>query len=296
MAPMVSVIVRAKDKASTIGRTLASLRRQTVPVEIIVVDSGSTDGTVDIAAAWADRIIEIPSSSFSYGGALNAGAAAASCRVHAALSAHGVPLPEHWLEASLRRYERADVAATNQAEHTPTGRRITGTYHQTLDDIATHPRWGFSNHASTWLAEVWRELPFREDLPACEDIEWSWRVLASGRCIAYSPELDVPMTHRRSAGPRDLVRRAQREAQAMVSLGAGAPLTARSAVRAWWTCFPDESPKPRLVRRASPYRVAELLGAWSGSRRVPVTDGRVLAEILQPAGRVSTRDSYVPWA
>ena len=97
-----SVIVRCKDKASTIERTFLALREQTVPVEVVVVDSGSTDGTLEIAERYADRLLRIRPEEFSYGHALNLGAAAASGEVHFALSAHGTGLSPTWIADSLR--------------------------------------------------------------------------------------------------------------------------------------------------------------------------------------------------
>ena len=86
-----SVIVRTKDKADTVEATFAALRPQTVPVEVVVVDSGSTDGTLEIARRHADRLVEIPAEAFTFGRALNVGAAAATAPVHFALSAHCGP-------------------------------------------------------------------------------------------------------------------------------------------------------------------------------------------------------------
>ncbi|GAA3172072.1 glycosyltransferase [Blastococcus jejuensis] len=293
--PRISVIVRAKDKVDTIGETLAALRRQSVAAEVIVVDSGSTDGTLAVAGQWADRVIEIPAHSFSYGGALNVGAEAAGAPVHAALSAHCVPESVTWLEDSLRRYERTDVAATNAALVSPLGVPIADTYLQTLEDVVVDPTWGFSNHASTWRADVWADLPFREDLGACEDKEWSWRVLAAGWTIAYGPELGAPMAHRRSAGLRPLYERITREAQAMVSLGAAEPLGGRGALRAWWSSFPSPSRKPTFVRRASPYRMVELVGAWRGSRLATELPGPRLPDLLAASGRPHPVEPYLPW-
>jgi rhamnosyltransferase len=293
--PRISVIVRAKNKVDTIGDTLAALRRQSVPAEVVVVDSGSTDGTLRVAEQWADRVLEIPAASFSYGGALNAGAEAARAPVHAALSAHCVPVCDTWLEDSLRRYERSDVAATNANVADPLGVPIEGTYFQSIEDVVVDPTWGYSNHASTWRADVWAELPFREDLGACEDKEWSWRVLAAGWTIAYAPELAAPMAHRRSAGLKPLYQRITREAQAMVSLGAAEPLSGADALRAWWSSFPSPSSKPTVVRRASPYRMAELAGAWRGSRLATAVDGPRLPELLASAGRRHEAEPYLPW-
>ena len=51
MAPFVSVVVRCYNEAEHIGRLLTGIQRQTLSdVEIIIVDSGSTDDTVAIAS------------------------------------------------------------------------------------------------------------------------------------------------------------------------------------------------------------------------------------------------------
>jgi rhamnosyltransferase len=259
-----SVIVRSKNKVETIEATLRSMRNQTSDVEIIVVDSGSTDGTLEIARRWADQIIEIPPEGFTYGGALNAGAASASASVHFALSAHCAPRQRDWVERSLLLYRDDRVVATNGAFVTPRGTPIDDCYLQTRADALAKPGWGFSNHASSWRASAWASMPFRTDLPACEDKEWSWRVIEAGWLIAYSPSLAVPSGHRRRQGPRQLHRRVSREAAAMVSLGAARPLTTPEAVRLWWTYFNTLSPHPKALRRANPFRILELAGAVAG--------------------------------
>jgi glycosyltransferase involved in cell wall biosynthesis len=68
-----SVVVRAKDKQATIERTLRAVRDQSVAAQLIVVDSGSTDATVEIARSFGAEVIEIPAAAFSYGGGLNIG-------------------------------------------------------------------------------------------------------------------------------------------------------------------------------------------------------------------------------
>src|SRR5688572_4660273 len=130
MSPRASVIVRARDEEAAIERTLSALRDQTVDVELIVVDSGSTDGTLEIARRWCDRLIELPSERFTYGRALNVGAEAASAPIHFALSAHCAPERGDWIERSLDLYERSEVAATNGALHYPDGRPLHETFYQ----------------------------------------------------------------------------------------------------------------------------------------------------------------------
>ena len=53
--PTVSVVVPAYNAAATIGRAIASALAQTVPpLEIVVVDDGSTDNTAAIAESFSD--------------------------------------------------------------------------------------------------------------------------------------------------------------------------------------------------------------------------------------------------
>jgi rhamnosyltransferase len=146
--PRATVIVRARDEERTIGRTLEALRDQSVPAEVIVVDSGSTDRTLEIANKYCDRLIEIPADSFTFGHALNAGARAASAPVHFALSAHCFPERPDWIERSIAHYRRMDVAGTHGAHALPDGRPLEAVLHQDAAHARAHPWWGFSNHAS----------------------------------------------------------------------------------------------------------------------------------------------------
>src|SRR5262245_56898027 len=99
-----SVILRAKNEIASIERCLRLVRDQTVDVELIVVDSGSTDGTLQVAETLADRVVRIAPQEFTFGGALNTGARVAQGDVHVALSAHCFAPDERWVERALVHY------------------------------------------------------------------------------------------------------------------------------------------------------------------------------------------------
>ena len=263
-----SVIVRSRDSAATIERTFRTLRDQTAAVEIVVVGSGSTDATLDLARQWADRVVTIPPRSFSFGGALNEGARAASAPIHFALSSHCYLERRDWIERSLAHYARSDVAATGGAYFSFDGRRMLEPVYQTAEAVRANPFWGFSNHAGSWRASVWERFPFDEQIEACEDKEWAWRVLQAGWVIAFDPFLVVESLHRRTAGLRPFYRRVEREARAQVAAGLPVPkLTVRGSLRQWWSEFPKDSPYPPMLHRLSYLRAAELVARYKGQRQ-----------------------------
>ncbi len=57
--PTVSVVIRSYNEAAHIGKLLEGLERQTTQHEVIVVDSGSTDGTVGIARRYGAHVVQI---------------------------------------------------------------------------------------------------------------------------------------------------------------------------------------------------------------------------------------------
>lgn len=262
-----SVIVRVKNERELLERALVSLRGQTVGVQIVVVDSGSTDGGLEVARRFADELIEIPPEAFTFGHALNVGAAAAAGDVHFALSSHCRAERPDWVERSLAHYADERVAGTHGCRIQPDRRPLVHVVLQDAEMARRHPYWGFSNHASSWRAELWRRFPFDERMPACEDKAWAWKVLDEGWLIAVDPELDVAKDHRQLAGTRALYERSAREAQALARAHPMPPRPLTQALRTWWSDIPRDGVYPPLFHRLNYYRAAEIAGRWVGERR-----------------------------
>jgi rhamnosyltransferase len=261
----VSVIVRCRDKADTIEATFACIREQTVPAEIVVVDSGSTDGTLDIARRWADVVVEIPADAFSYGRALNLGADAARGELHAALSAH-VTLPHReWLARAIEHLARDGIAGASGHVTRADGEVLLEAVDQGFEQWM--PTWGFTNTAAAWRADVWREHRFDEAMSACEDKEWAWRVTRAGWRVAIDPRLAVSGIHRRKAGVRDLLRRCSAESRELVLCTNMEPVGARDALSRWWSDVTRDDETPALLQRLSYFRITEIAGSYIGSRQ-----------------------------
>jgi len=103
-----SVVIPTLGEEGSIGACLRALRAQDVPVEIIVVDGGSKDRTVEIAREFADIVIEAPGTKI--GEARQIGAEAAGGGIIVTTDADSVP-PPGWLEKLLRHFSDPNVVA-----------------------------------------------------------------------------------------------------------------------------------------------------------------------------------------
>ena len=110
-----SIIIRCRNEERFIGRVLDAVLSQAaeLPFEVIVIDSGSTDRTLDIVRKFDVRLYEIPPGRFTFGHALNYGAGLAEGGYIINLSAHCIPVSRTWMSSLLKpMMDDPSVAAT----------------------------------------------------------------------------------------------------------------------------------------------------------------------------------------
>jgi rhamnosyltransferase len=206
---LASVVIITKDQRPFLARSLRALERQrSVTCEVIVVDSGSTDGAQDVVRAHGARLIELPPTRapFRYGAAYNAGCAAAHGRFLVRLSGDAVPAGDGWL-ASLLAPLMADetVAATWGRQVLPRG--LKNPLERLADRLYFDPR----RHgrepvryetphcvfgaAMALPRRLWEAHPFSETLPQAEDYEWLRYWQRRGRAGVYVPRAAVVHGH-----------------------------------------------------------------------------------------------------
>jgi glycosyltransferase involved in cell wall biosynthesis len=262
----VSVIVRARDEAGSIGRCLRLLaaQRGVGESEVIVVDDGSRDATAALAREAGARVLPLAAGPFSFGAALNAGAARAAGELIVALSADAHATDPTWLARLLGAFADPGVACASGERYRPDGSPLTAAVRQDAALLRAEPRWGYSNAAGAFRASLWRERPFREDLPGCEDREWAAHWIARGYVALIDPALCVAHDHTHDP-VRAIYRRARREAEGFAGFLDTRPQRPAELLAEWWRDrrFYDSALRARLSHR----RAARLLGGYAGLRR-----------------------------
>ncbi len=217
MLPKCSLVIRAFNEEMHIGRLLEGVRRQSVQdVEVILVDSGSTDATAPIAAQYGARVVHIPPADFTFGRSLNLGLAAATCDLVAIASAHVYPVYPDWLESLLAPFADPAVGLTYGKQRGDENSKFSE--HQIFArwfPDQPQPRQGhaFCNNANAAIRRsLWEQHPYDETLTGLEDLAWAKWAQEQGHAIAYVPEAEVVHVHNET--PRGVLNRYRREGMA----------------------------------------------------------------------------------
>jgi rhamnosyltransferase len=212
-----SIIIRAFNEEEHIGRLLEGLRHQTLKdVEIILVDSGSTDTTVEIAESLGAHVVRIPSEEFTFGLSLNYGIREATCEYIVIASAHVYPVYPDWLAALLHPLLDLRVALSYGKQRAPARAKFSEKqiFHQWYPELGKlHQETAFCNNANAAIRRsLWERNPYDETLTGLEDLAWAKWAQEQGYEISYVAEAEVIHTHHET--PHGVFNRYRREAMA----------------------------------------------------------------------------------
>lgn len=200
MKPKCSIVIRCYNEEQHIGRLLSGITKQSLQdVEIILVDSGSTDATLDIAQGFPLKIIHIQKEDFTFGRSLNMGCDAATGEFLIFASAHVYPVYEDWLAQMLKPFDNDKVAlvygkqrgaeTTKYSEH-----RVFAKWFPETSDF--HQMQPFCNNANVAIRrELWEKQAYDEALTGLEDLAWAKQIITQGYHLAYSADAEIIHVH-----------------------------------------------------------------------------------------------------
>ncbi len=225
MQPTVTIAIPTLDAGDEFAQTLQAISTQQLDreFELLVCDSGSSDGTVALARAHGARVLEIPPSSFSHGATRNLLVSQAHGAHVAFLTQDAVPAGPRWLAALLEGFEAAqDVGLVFGPYQARPGaslsvRRELDTWFHSLsadgrpriDALAPDRRgiparefWGplgyFTDANGCLSRAAWERAPFRT-VAYAEDHLLAQDMLRAGFTKVYVPAAAVIHSHEYSA-------------------------------------------------------------------------------------------------
>ena len=215
--PVCSIIIRAYNEEKHIRRLLQGIAEQTLTdVQVILVDSGSTDGTIEATKHYPVEVVTILPENFTFGRSLNLGFAAARSDLVVMASAHVYPVYPDWLEQILAPFNNPKVGLSygkqRGADHSHFSEQqiFKHWYPESSDPHQAHP---FCNNANAAIRRtLWELHPYDETLPGLEDLEWAKWAQGEGHRIAYVAQAEVIHVH--SESQHGIFNRYQREGMA----------------------------------------------------------------------------------
>lgn len=217
--PDVSIVILTKNGKGYIQSVLDSIfaQRTTYSFEVIVIDSGSTDSTVQIIKKYPVRLKEISAFEFGHGKTRNYGASIARGKYVIFLTQDAVPTNENWFQFLVKPMENDEQIAGVFSRHLPRKdchpmeeREIVNSLigsnipkKSFIEDMNKYrnnflPYIFFANTSACIKKSVLEKFPFAE-IDFAEDQEWAKRILEAGFATFFEPRSTVFHSHSYSA-------------------------------------------------------------------------------------------------
>lgn len=218
--PDVSVAIPVFDGGDLLAELLRALTSQTVAHELVICDSGSTDGSQQLARSYGASVLAIAHEQFSHGATRNLLMQNTSGTHVALLTQDAVPADERWLERLLEGFALASDVSIVYGPYRPRPQasravrieleswfeslspdggaqvdRLDERERESLAPSELLGRRGFFTDANACLARAaWERVPFRE-VPYAEDRVLALDMLRAGYAKAFVPQAAVVHSH-----------------------------------------------------------------------------------------------------
>ena len=215
----VSVVIPTKNAGPILVRVLDILMRQDSPwpYEVLVVDSGSVDGTLDVVKSFPSvRLIEIPAEEFGHGKTRNFAIANTSGEFIAMITQDAVPQNVKWLQSFVSAIEQDERIAGVFGRHIayPSASPFTRIeLEQHFSGFVTKPivylddanrydddegyrqyLYFFSDNNAFLRRSVWQKIPYPE-IDFAEDQAWARLIIEAGYLKGYAHDAVVYHSH-----------------------------------------------------------------------------------------------------
>ena len=225
--PLVSIILRSFNEAWALGGTLAALQEQEYKHwELIVIDSGSSDGSQDlIRAATPAHFIQIQPHEYNPSRVMNHGMRLAISEFGIYLNADATPQGPNWLRPLVTALQDPKTAAVfgRQIPRPDCQAVYACDYDRCFGPNRESAKWDhfFSMVSSGIRKDIWRQRGFLEKLQYAEDDEYTRWAKENGYKVVYCP--DSVVMHSHNYTPAQAYKRSFGDAKALAASWQGTP-------------------------------------------------------------------------
>lgn len=220
MKKLASIIIRTLNEEKYLFELLDNVSKQSsqkYDFEIVVIDSGSTDKTLDIAKKFKSRITYIDKKEFTFGRSLNRACEFANGDFLIFISGHCIPINNNWIEEIIRPIDKGicDYSYGKQVARDTTKFSERQLFDKYFPDESNIPQEGiFCNNANSAISKtVWMNFRFDEELTGCEDMELAKRLVLKGGKVGYVAS--APVYHIHDESWSQVIKRYERESLAL---------------------------------------------------------------------------------
>lgn len=186
----ISVVIPVRNRARELATCLASLQKQTLEHECIVVDQGSTDGTPEVARSFGATVVSVDAA--TVGAMRNHGVRIATGEMIAFMDSDHEVMAD-WLETGVNALmfsEDRGIVGSRYLGPTP-GTWVTRAWaiHRLRNSSPAEVTWLSSGNMFIRKKDLDAVGGFREGLIATEDVDLCYRVRAQGKTIYCDPSI-----------------------------------------------------------------------------------------------------------
>ena len=214
--PSISIIIPVKNGNATLNGCLQGIQKQTLynQCEIIVIDSGSTDGTLDILKGYPVRVYQIPPETFNHGATRNYGVSLAQGEFVVMTVQDAVPADDRWLEKMFRHFDDPTVAGVCGQQIVPhhpdknphlwfrpqsegSAKKVHFASPESFKSLTPEEQkqaCGWDDVTAMYRKSVLEQIPF-EPVMFGEDMIWAKAALSKGYALVYDSIARVEHYH-----------------------------------------------------------------------------------------------------
>lgn len=215
MQPKISIIIPVKNGISTIEACLSEIFKQTLisDTEVIIIDSGSTDSTLEIVKKYPIILHQIPPEEFGHGKTRNLGVSIAKGEFVVMTVQDARPSSDTWLETMLQHFEDSEVAGVCGQQVVPheknknpvewfrpvskPGFNVKHFPSGTFSELSNYEQWKncrWDDVNAMYRKSVLEKIQFA-DVAFGEDMIWARDALKAGQKIVYDSRSQVCHYH-----------------------------------------------------------------------------------------------------